>query len=738
MAYGTRYKILFTNTNGIACEVRILRKDYSGAVELLRGRHGAEFVVSVNFGNTGELEHLATAEASISFYPTPLVNLNTFKTLDPERWRVELYIGSVLEYKMKILTQDARQAMNYNKSEAVVLRASDGLGLLKDKYLYEIETEETVWTNTETYFELMQTADPNTPENPNLWFKEVVSAKIEYKSDLSISKLLCLLLAKTNLELGFEAVFMVYNEKMGGGDGMPSAPTSIEQFTVNAQLFKDTSVYDSLQMICKTLGAVLFQRKGKWRLVRVNDYARNTIEVGSYNTATGNYEDLTTVVDTSQEVAKASNNTKAYFIENNHSTFYFEAYKSIKSVCEYKTGKNRIPNNFKLNFSDLVGELGNAYEWRVNPNNTSYPVSTNYQKCFRPENGLYSLQIFAGHYGALKTPSVPVLKGQTCEFYFKFRNVKSGGVKPSGTGDYNDPHFSAIEFMPRYVGGYGSYIDIYSFYAPSSGAGALDVTLTNLSITGFILNGFEINANTNPDIFNEDTNGVFEYKAKSTVTFPFDGFIDMLIQPVVNSYNSVDCYLELFDLQIKVNSVETVDFKGESCKIENKTGANLIPSDIDIAFIDDPRSYLLHSLTVLDFGLGGGSYWFRKGYIEQKSLFELVTQGYYNLRMHEFMCVEGSFYLRNNFTIQDRTHIQQIPNVNFLFWQGEWNVGLCRIDGMFMPIMDKDTDVTVLFSRVDSGDNDIYYLAKTVDVPNSLHNPWIDDLIWNDDLIWSE
>lgn len=744
MAYGLRYQLKFKDIKNNDIRIDFLLQDYTGStVEQLKGSAGNELTLRRNLGSSGEPEYIDTLEFTIEFIPTESINLNVFRSRSNKKWMIQIFENTTQLYYLWLINTDARQSMNFRRGEPVRLTATDGLGLLKSEYLYR-EDVRSVWVNPAdgdyVYLHAVNQENPPTPEDPT-WVEEQVTLKFPYFGEISYMQALFACLGKIGFQIDVAVTCGLTTDWIGQpGWGFYTAETigsydpsqhPLTQIKIYASAFEGKSVYDILLTLCKNMNCFISQQGLRWHFWRPNDLYYD----GHFSTIfnTYGYPQYGVLARSVVQAGSRTITDKLFFVNDNHDTYYFEPYKSITSNCEYAKPIQLVDNNY-------FGGNISRYEYT---GKIDYDIIKEYSLA-----GFRFYRQTAVPYGFIQLPSFKLYPGESfdLELYFKSHGsndnqlcfeieVEEEGLTPSNLRSWRFSNFKADngdgieEYSTRQNGYSANWICKHKYGTGSSYAHVAFQNNDDAVVYSERAKYMVESINTN---FEE---GNFDYQ-KYTLSVPAiyipynkpfytTGGVTYYTNQKLKPAN---CTIRIYSMatyqdgNIAVNSSISVGgfdirkksdrvYASDNCKVEANETCDYSPATIDLAFVDDPLS---NNYT---HRIGEGSqYWRRANRNENKALFEILAEDRFNLRVHDIPNIEGDFMYFSGFPIWDRFKFNQYPNARYIPWDVTLNFQQKTCKGLFVPIVDVDTDHKVTFYNKNQNDKEVVYLRKNITI----------------------
>ncbi len=247
--YGILYRLEYTDQQGVETRIDILERDFSGDITEIYGSD-TPLVLNLRGENDGIFTPILPSDASIGL--TSRINfefLNLF-TQDDRKYRVIFYKdeSGFTEYwrgyiTPSLYTEQYVTDNNYN----VTAEATDQLSYLKSK--------------------------PFVDKSGN-----------SISGDLSLIKIIAIILSYTDLDLNIRSCISIYEIDMDTtADDDP-----LEQTYINALTYKNgenpLNCYETLSNILLSFGSRIFQWKGFWYIIPVDFYTGDEITFREFDT----------------------------------------------------------------------------------------------------------------------------------------------------------------------------------------------------------------------------------------------------------------------------------------------------------------------------------------------------------------------------------------------------------------------------------------------------------------------
>lgn len=259
---------------------------------------GTPLVLSVIDNSEDKFTVIKALQLEINFLSTNTVNMGTFAEGDDNRYYVEVTYGveQLKIFKGHLVLDDLSEPFICHPNE-VNLKATDGLGLLKDIPLTDFDNE-----------------------NP--------------KGTFSIIQYITWALVKTGMELNINALFNLRNK---------TAEHAFLHTYLDAKTFEDeigTSLdcYRVLEMILGE-NCYLTQVFGEWWIVRVHEHMNDSNLVVKFD-----HEGNVIATNDQAWTYVCNGDALAFFSQDDTGVKYVRPYKSIKETFNYEYPKEIIDN----------------------------------------------------------------------------------------------------------------------------------------------------------------------------------------------------------------------------------------------------------------------------------------------------------------------------------------------------------------------------------------------------------
>lgn len=375
MSYANRYRIPILNP-GVATQddsmklfcVVIQERDYTGAETVLKGT-SSPCILSYRNESEEKYPSITASEVEVSFYSEDNFSLESIISDDDFQFKVLItegqFNGSTFDEQIiwvGFLSTDDCHEEAQDDPRRITLKATDGIGFLKNQPLYDLDVYE--------------------------------------KQDLHTIIRRCL--SFTNTELGILIEVNVYEENMYDRDDVETAEP-LSQCEVHTRSFLEDAenymnCYDVLDRVLTGFKATLFQQDGRWIIQRKHDRWNQEMNYGTYRDIIMTWAGLIQVpvpiiLKETNDYRVAIDNVNMHPITADHIKSYVSPVKHSKIIYRFKQ-PDSLPRNANFQqgqvFETRTNEITNhiAYWSWQEPDGT--PITTNvpYRKrVLSPETG---------------------------------------------------------------------------------------------------------------------------------------------------------------------------------------------------------------------------------------------------------------------------------------------------------------------------------------------------------------
>jgi hypothetical protein len=313
MAYGQKYSVLFATRADKNVELKIWQEGYTGGIISIQGVDvNLEYIPS----SDDPFEPIYSSQLNVTLdFTDNINNIINFTNIDDRYTYVELYVNSVIEWVGFVINDNVKISYSTGRKLAS-FNATDGLGMLKDIIF----------------------APPAGNAGVN-----------DYASILTI------------LRTCFNSIRFKNNRNIITmcsyfANGMSSRAVNswrdpFVQGFINYRTFLEdeynyTDCLTIVSNIAKSFGCRVFQARGKWWIVTINEFAKVNSYYTEY-TSTGTRVDNGdgNIINTSSTIQPyATNTSDLYFIDNTQQKIIKKGFYKIIAEGEVEIAKNYIPN----------------------------------------------------------------------------------------------------------------------------------------------------------------------------------------------------------------------------------------------------------------------------------------------------------------------------------------------------------------------------------------------------------
>ncbi|HRO47683.1 hypothetical protein [Agriterribacter sp.] len=612
MAYTTKYRIplLSPGVAGvIGSEVRIdiliKERDYNGSATVLKGTAG---VAELQYRDNDEKKYpsIQGSGLDIHFYSESDFNLEDVITADDFQYKTSVVIDADENAKELwtgfLVTDDCFESMQDDPKE-ITLRATDGLGLLKNNPLYDIDVYEK-----KTLLEIIERC-----------------------------------LSFTGLELDLLIECNVFEQSMSDRTDDPAAHPFNQCMVHTTSFLEDANTYKNcyevLESIMTSFQCGIFQQNGAWHIMRKHDrwnqsmlYATRLQYPYTSNVGVAHVYDYQIPVDSKER----------YPINADHIKSFTGVSKYSRIQYDYNPPFQMPRNNNFLQgslFAPISGPSNIATRidfWTFEDAFGAIPKTPYRNQIYDPETGApKESYIVLPRRNPTEQGETGRLKSSIVEVSYQDRVRISGEWKPKY--DYGSDSEFAQMFIVRILL-YGKSGTTYSYDTTINTESGIPDKLWSTNINNPVKFSYRIRAAKDWQTFDVETLGM-----------PEDG--DLTIEIYNSSWgpdNNELWYRNIrFDWLLFVNN--TTQIKGEYDKLEN-SGTFRNNAELSILVGDAPKRIISGALFRTD-GVTLTSSWHRQGKDETERLIRLNDISLYQSTYRLYTSIDGSF-LGNTYTTQ--------------------------------------------------------------------------------------
>lgn len=313
MAYGQKYSVTYATRADKDVELKIWQDSYVGSITSLQG-------VALNLQyipNSDDVyEPIMASQLGITIdFTDNESDMIDFTNINDRYTYVEMYVDSVIEWVGFVLNDNVQ--ISYTTGRKIVFfNAVDGLGMLKD-VTYEPIVGNYGVNDATDLITILRTC-----------FNKIV-----FKNNRNIITL-CSYFANGMSDRGVNS----WRD--------PFAQTYINYRTFLVNEYNYTNCFDIIYNIAKSFGCRVFQAKGKWWIVAINEFANTNAYYTEY-TSTGTRVDNGdgNLINTSSTIEPFSTNTSdLYFVNNSQFKIMKKGFYKIIAQGNVELSQNYIPN----------------------------------------------------------------------------------------------------------------------------------------------------------------------------------------------------------------------------------------------------------------------------------------------------------------------------------------------------------------------------------------------------------
>lgn len=574
MAYGQKYSVTYATRADKDVELKIWQDGYVGSITSLQG-------VALNLQyipNSDDVyEPIMASQLGITIdFTDNESDMIDFTNINDRYTYVEMYVDSVIEWVGFVLNDNVQISYTTGR-KLVFFNAIDGLGMLKDVTFEPIVGNYGV-NDTASLITILRTC----------------FNKIGFKNNRNIITL-CSYFANGMIDRGSAS----WRD--------PFVQTYMNYRTFLKDAYTYTNCFDIISNIAKSFGCRVFQAKGKWWIVAINEFANTNAYYTEY-LPTGIRQDNGdgNLINTSSVIQPYSTNTSGlYFIDNSQFKIMKKGFYKIVAEGNVEVADNYIPNG---NLRDNDGT--EATYWNRN--------STGDGTCLLQQN-------------------------TTLDYFYFELTAPSGG--PAGTASVT------LDTTSNAYVTSGDALQLkITIGAPSQATpiGFIDITINTGSTIYYLNNNKEWQTtSTSYTVYNPKTTGPsqdFDLDLKTAI-FPATGQLSFTYR-ISEGINFVS--LTNFILKIKSN-IESYNLSGTL--LENNQYTKTINLPYGSTGSDSYYPSAKGSLLLSDKSVAAG--WYRYGFESSGEFFtlaELIVQQYVNtyaLNIINIDCNLSSFYTTN-------------------------------------------------------------------------------------------
>lgn len=336
MAYGTKYRIGFSNNLGEDYHILFNKKNYVGDAQVIIATASALTIKSIN-GDDDPFSPILSKECSISMFipASQNVTIRDFMATEDDEFSVVVYrdMSEPPVFDGFLLVEDCNQPL-LDRPFQLQIRASDGLPLLKTVPLAQSDGSKFIGLNNITDYigHILYYVHPDIP---------------------------------------FKVYYDIYHVEMN------NTTSPLQQMQVDAKVFEKDEVsfedcYTVLTKICNDLECRIFYENGSYHVVSIWQYRKDYgFNSSTYLLSAGV---VNKVSDQDKEVLVARiGKTETIYAINKDAIIYSKvATKSVKKTFNYDIPKELVKNQTFAVGAVIPALAGSYTDTSVTPNQTIY------------------------------------------------------------------------------------------------------------------------------------------------------------------------------------------------------------------------------------------------------------------------------------------------------------------------------------------------------------------------------
>jgi hypothetical protein len=313
MAYGQKYSVLFATRADKNVELKLWQDGYSGSIISLQG-------IDVNLQyipkSDDPYEPIYASQLGVTIdFTDNISDIINFTNIDDRYTYVEMYVNSVIEWVGFVINDNVQVSYSTGR-KLVSFNATDGLGMLKDvKFIPTVGN--TGVNDINNLFNILA----------------ICFNGIGFKNNRNIITM-----------CSYFANGMSNRSANSWRD--PFVQTYINYRTLLEDEYNYTNCLDIVSNIASSFGCRVFQAKGKWWVVSINEFASINSYYTEY-TSTGSVVNNGdgNLINTSSIVQPYATNTSGlYFIDNSQLKIIKKGFYKIIAEGNVDIASNYIPN----------------------------------------------------------------------------------------------------------------------------------------------------------------------------------------------------------------------------------------------------------------------------------------------------------------------------------------------------------------------------------------------------------
>jgi hypothetical protein len=577
MAYGQKYSITYATKADKLVELKLWQEGYTGSIITLQG-----IDVSLQYipNSDDPYEPILASQLDISIdFTDNLSDIIDFTDIDDRFMYIEMYINNVINW-VGFLINDNVQISYSTGRKIASFNATDGLGMLKDI--------------------------PFTPHIGNLGVNDTNSLlnillrcfnSIDFKNDRNLITM-----------CSYFALGMADRGDASWRD--PFAQTYMNYRNFLQDEYNYTNCLDVISNIAKSFGCRVFQAKGKWWIIAINEFAETNAYYTEYTSLGARVDNGDgNQINTSSVIQYYCNNTSnLYFINNSQVKIINKGFYKIVAEGNVVPAENYLPNG------DLRDNDGTeATFWTRD--------STGDATCLLQYNATYDY------------------------YYFELVTTPGG---PAGTASVELEAASQPNVTPGDALNLNILIGATSTDQP---IGFIDMTITDGTTTYYLNNQSKWQlGSTSYTVYNPKTTGAAEDFTLDLKTEPFPPLVNGTLSFKYRVSEGVSTFNTLTNFVLKIKS-KIASYELSGSIIENEQYVHKIEFPYGVGGYDSYYPSAKGALLLSDKSIA--TQWYRYGLFETDSFLslpELLIQQYVNTYGQNIINVDcdlTSFYTAN-------------------------------------------------------------------------------------------
>lgn len=313
MAYGQKYSVIYATKANKNVELKIWQEGYVGSIVNLQGVDvNLEYIPS----SDDPYESIFASQLGITIdFTDSINNIINFTNINDRYTYVEMYINNVIEWVGFVINDNVQISYTTGRKLAT-FNATDGLGMLKD-VVFEPPAGNAGVNDYASILTILRTCFNNIGFKNN---RNIITMCSYFSNGMS-------------------------NRSVNSWRD-PFAQAFLNYRTLLEDEYNYTNCLDILSNIGTSFGCRIFQARGKWWVVSVNEFAKINSYYTEY-TSTGTRVDNGdgNLINTSSTIQPYATNTSGlYFIDNSQQKIIKKGFYKIIAEGSVDVCYNYIPN----------------------------------------------------------------------------------------------------------------------------------------------------------------------------------------------------------------------------------------------------------------------------------------------------------------------------------------------------------------------------------------------------------